>query len=106
MNNKLTIKSLTPANPDWWAKFYDNNEDKTEWYSPVAAWALCDVRYEKESKTYTQILPVLTGEFGMEPLHPDEAYSEILYLPNDKFVRMGGECVFAWQLLNEVTIND
>lgn len=42
----------------------------------------------------------------MEPLHPDEAYSELLYLPNDKFVRMGGECLFAWQLLDEVTIND
>ncbi|OAT53648.1 hypothetical protein [Providencia heimbachae] len=99
MSNNLTIKSLTPAISGWWAKITDNDEDKTEWYSPVAAWALCDVSYEKESKVYTQILPVLTGESGMEPLHPAETYSELLYLPNDKFIRMGEPCVYSWAIV-------
>lgn len=99
MSNKLTIKSLTPAISGWWAKITDNDEDKTEWYSPVAAWALCDVHYERESKAYTQILPVLTGEFGMEPLHPDDVYSELLYLHDDKFVRMSEPSVYSWAIV-------
>lgn len=99
MSNKLTIKSITPVVSGWWAKITDNDEAKTEWYSPVAAWALCGVSYEQSTSVHTQILPVLTGESGMEPLHPDEAYCELLYLPDDKFIRMGEPCMYSWAIV-------
>ncbi|MCP9267589.1 hypothetical protein M5U04_05625 [Xenorhabdus sp. XENO-1] len=100
MKNKLTIKSISPAIAGWWAKFIENDEANTEWYSPVAAWALCDIKYEKQEKICTQILPVLTTEFGMEPLHPNDGSCELLYLPDDKFIRSDESYCFSWHLMN------
>lgn len=56
-------KSISPAVPGWWARF--RNDDCGEWWSPVAAWAICDVFYSGDSEVYSEILPVLTGDMGM-----------------------------------------
>lgn len=100
MKDKLTIKSISPVVAGWWAKFIDNDEMKTEWYSPVAAWALCDVKFDKQADICTQILPVLTLEFGMAPLHPGDGYCELLYLPDDKFTRTDEHYCFAWKMIS------
>ncbi|EMH2395633.1 MULTISPECIES: hypothetical protein [Morganellaceae] len=106
MKDKLIIKSLSPAISGWWAKFVDDDEQKTVWYSPVAAWALCDVKYEKETNVYAHILPVLTSESGMEPLHPDDGYCELLYLPDETFIHANEPYCFAWHLVNPEVKNE
>lgn len=98
MSYGLKIKSMTPALPDWWAKFID--DDSSEWYSPVAAWALCDVTYYDDSVS-AMVLPVLTSEMGMEPHHPGQGYCEMLYLPDKKFKLSGENCRYAWYLEKE-----
>ena len=93
MSGEPKIVSLTPAVAGWWAKF----TDETEWYSPVAAWALCEMKNSAVDKNkYHRILPVLTGEGGMEPHHEDQGWCELLYLPDEKFVMSGGEYCYAW----------
>ncbi|HCA7159583.1 TPA: hypothetical protein ACJ2TD_001834 [Klebsiella pneumoniae] len=101
MSENLTIRSLSPALPGWWAKFIEDDTDRTEWYSPVAAWALCDVKYSKQVNTSEHVLPVLTGEFGMEPHHPDIGYCELLYLPDKKFVFSGETHCYSWVMVPE-----
>ncbi|MBW3470982.1 hypothetical protein I6L78_02440 [Proteus vulgaris] len=106
MKDKLIIKSLSPVISGWWAKFVDDDEHKAVWYSPVAAWALCDIKYEFRDDVSQLILPVLTSELGMEPLHPDEGGCELLYLPNETFVRIDEPCCFAWQLVSSEVKNE
>lgn len=101
MNESLKIMSLSPAVPGWWAKFTENDVEKTEWYSPVAAWALCEVKYSKQRDTSEHILPVLTGEFGMEPHHPEDGQCEILYLPDNQFVFSGEAYRYSWRMAAE-----
>lgn len=101
MSKNLKIRSISPALSGWWAKFIEDDEGRTEWYSPVAAWALCDVKYTKQAGTSEHVLPVLTGEFGMEPLHPDEGYCELLYLPDKKFVFSGETHCYSWVMVME-----
>ena len=105
MSENLKIKSLTPAIAGWWAKFTDDDESRTVWYSPVAAWAVCEVKHSNQKETYEKILPVLTGEYGMEPLHPDEDNSEVLYLPDSRFVFSGKANSYTWFMVDakEVT---
>lgn len=57
MDERIKVKSITPAVKGWWAKFVDDGEEKTEWYTPVAAWALCDVKFAKQRDTSEHILP-------------------------------------------------
>ncbi|WP_234262613.1 hypothetical protein [Klebsiella aerogenes] len=102
MGYGLKIKSMTPALPDWWAKFTD--DDGSIWYSPVAAWALCDVTHRDDAVS-ALILPVLTSEMGMEPHHPDEGYCEMLYLPGKKFERSRENYCYAWYLVERKTRN-
>ncbi|QDL34654.1 hypothetical protein [Serratia liquefaciens] len=99
MSENLKIRSISPAVPGWWAKFTENDADRTEWYSPVAAWALCDVKYNKQKDTSEHVLPVLTSEFGMTPHHPDEGYCELLYLPNHEFVFSGETYCYSWRMV-------
>jgi hypothetical protein len=99
MSENLKIRSLSPAVQGWWAKFTD--PDKTVWYSPVAAWALCDVRYSKQLDTSEQVLPVLTSECGMAPHHPDDGYCELLYLPDVKFRFSGEAYCYSWVIAEE-----
>lgn len=91
MKDEMKIVSLTPAIAGWWAKFRDD----IEWYSPVAAWALCRMS-DDECRAYDVILPVLTGEEGMTPHHEDQGYCELFYLPDEKFRLLGGEYCYAW----------
>jgi hypothetical protein len=99
MIEDLKTRSLSPAVPGWWAKFTE--QDKTVWYSLVAAWALCDVRYSKQKEISEQVLPVLTCEFGMAPHHPDEGYCELLYLPDVKFRFSGETYCYSWVIAEE-----
>lgn len=101
MRESLKIRSLSPALPGWWAKFIEDDADRTEWYSPVAAWALCDVKYSKQTNASEHVLPVLTGEFGMEPYNPDDGYCELLYLPDKKFVFSGEAHCYSWVIVQE-----
>lgn len=91
MKDEMKIVSLTPAIAGWWAKFRDD----IEWYSPVAAWALCRMS-DDECLAYDVILPVLTGEEGMTPHHEEQGYCELFYLPDEKFRLSGGEYCYAW----------
>lgn len=97
MSSEPKIVNLTPAIAGWWAKF----TDETEWYSPVAAWALCRMS-DDECRAYDVILPVLTGEEGMTPHHEDQGYCELLYLPDAKFTRLEGDYCYAWVLVDGV----
>ncbi|ECE0791357.1 hypothetical protein GK48_14550 [Salmonella enterica subsp. diarizonae] len=95
MSTESKIISLTPAITGWWAKF----TDETEWYSPVAAWALCEVKDDASRMTggkHQLILPVLTSEAGMTPHHEDQGCCELLYLPDAKFTRLEGDYCYAW----------
>ncbi|HBM0095208.1 TPA: hypothetical protein LT061_001607 [Salmonella enterica subsp. enterica serovar Blitta] len=96
MNNEAKILSLTPAVAGWWAKF----TDETEWYSPVAAWALCRMS-DDECRRYDVILPVLTSEKGITPHHEEDGYCELLYLPDEKFRMSGGEYCYAWVIADK-----
>lgn len=100
MNVKVKIKSLTAVLPGWWAKFSDY-ENKTEWYSPVAAWALCEVEYEKHEDTFDEVLPVLTGENGMNPHHYSEGSHELLYLPDKKFSLSEDDYCYSWVMISD-----
>lgn len=82
------IISLNAAPADWWAEFVD---DGVFWYTPVAAWALC----EEEGKGMKSrvILPVLASECGLEPT---SANCSLFYLPDVKFRRANEEYSFAW----------
>lgn len=101
MNESLKIRSLSPAVAGWWAKFTENDAGGTEWYSPVASWALCNVKYSKQVETVEQVLPVLTGEFGMTPFHPEEGSCELLYLPDKKFTFSGEMFCYSWVMVPE-----
>ncbi len=101
MSSEQKIVNLTPAIAGWWAKF----TDETEWYSPVAAWALCEVKDDASRMTggkHQLILPVLTSEAGMTPHHEDQGYCELLYLPDAKFTRLEGDYCYAWVLVDGV----
>lgn len=87
-------KSISPAIPGWWARFKD--DDCGEWWSPVAAWEICDVFYSGDSETYSEILPVLTGDNGMTPHHSAEGYCECLYLSDTKFILSDEPGTLAW----------
>lgn len=91
-------KSISPAVPGWWARF--RNDDCGEWWSPVAAWAICDVFYSGDSEVYFEILPVLTGDMGMTPHHSAEGYCECLYLPDTKFILSDEPGTLAWYPAN------
>ncbi|HII3144450.1 TPA: hypothetical protein ACY3HI_002813 [Citrobacter braakii] len=101
MSNEPTIISLTPATSGWWAKFTQDEE----WYSPVAAWALCEMK-DSASRTaggkHQLILPVLTSEAGMIPHHENQGYCELLYLPDEKFTGRDGEYCYVWDLVGGV----
>lgn len=102
MSSEPKIVSLTPAIAGWWAKFRQD----TEWYSPVAAWALCEMQssvLNANDGKYQVILPVLTGEAGMRPHHEEAGYCEMLYLPDAKFTRLEGDYCYAWVLADEET---
>lgn len=97
MSGEPKIVSLTPAITGWWAKFKD--DDRTEWYSPVAAWALCNVQDDTSRMTggtHQLILPVLTSEAGMTPYHDEQGYYELLYLPDEKFTPSVEPGCSAW----------
>lgn len=94
MSNEPKIVSLTPAIAGWWARFRQD----IEWYSPVAAWARCEMKDSASTITdgkYQVILPVLTGEAGMTLHHEEQGYCELLYLPDEKFTLLGGEYCYA-----------
>ena len=99
MNTEIETLSISNALPGWWAKFKD--DDGTEWYSPIAAWALCEIHHFGTGDTYREILPVLTSELGVSPHSPDEGMCECLYLPDKKFVHCGESMVFAWYPVND-----
>ncbi|EEV6410997.1 hypothetical protein EJW20_001690 [Escherichia coli] len=99
MNSDIKTLSISGALPGWWARFKD--DDGTEWYSPIAAWALCEVAPCNTGCAYQEILPVLPGEAGMEPHYSDCGACECLYLPDKKFVHCGESWVFAWYPVND-----
>ncbi|HCM1914246.1 TPA: hypothetical protein N3A33_000050 [Salmonella enterica subsp. salamae serovar 28:r:e,n,z15] len=89
MSSEPKIENLTPAIAGWWAKF----TDETEWYSPVAAWALCEMKDDASRMTggkHQLILPVLTSEAGMTPHHEDQGYCELLFTFVTKSVLLKG----------------
>ena len=99
MSFDIQVKSLTPVNAGWWAKFTD--PDGLIWYSPVAAWALCAVTHTGERDVQEEILPVLTSEVGVEPHHQEAGYCEVLYLPESRFVLSHEPGAFAWFMEEE-----
>ncbi|ECD3768323.1 hypothetical protein EWG08_12790 [Salmonella enterica subsp. enterica serovar Reading] len=94
-------KNISPAVQGWWAKF--RNDNGNDWYSPIAAWAICDVFYSGDSETYSEILPILTGEYGMAPYHQGDGFYECMYLPNTKFILSDEPGSFAWYPVEEST---
>lgn len=88
------IVSLTPAVPGWWAMFTD--EKRYRWYSPVAAWALC--QHVSCGVNIRTILPVLTGEEGVTPVDQN---CELLYLPEKKFIKVKGTGKFIWRVAHK-----
>lgn len=100
MSDEVKIKSLSPAIPGWWAEFIDT-DDGTVWYSPVASWALCDVKSSGLCSSYQEVLPLLTGEMGMEPISPGEGNYSCLYLPDKKFALSDDPGSFAWYPVDE-----
>ncbi|EEL9738984.1 hypothetical protein UJ79_00525 [Salmonella enterica subsp. enterica serovar Muenchen] len=101
MSSEPKIVSLTPAIAGWWAKFRQD----IEWYSPVAAWALCEMQsnvLNANDGKYQAILPVLTGDEGMRLHHEEQGHCELLYLPDEKFTTLGGEYCYAWVLVDGV----
>ncbi|EEZ1480947.1 hypothetical protein E8W17_001438 [Escherichia coli] len=101
--SEITVKNISPAVAGWWAKFRD--DDGTEWYSPIAAWALCEVDYFGAGNTRREILPVLTSELGMGPHPSDEGYCACLYLPDEKFTLSGEQGSFTWYPVNSNSNN-
>ncbi|EFJ8467097.1 hypothetical protein KUS29_002673 [Escherichia coli] len=100
MSDEVKIKSLSPAVPGWWAKFIDT-DDWSAWYSPIAAWALCDVKFSGGHTTHQMVLPLLTGEMGMEPISPEEGNYSCLYLPDKKFALSDEPGSFALYSVDE-----